>query len=101
CWEALENAGYDPSRHAGVTGVYAGEGINTYLLSNLLPSGVSTDPARAFLTSIHNKSDHLTTRVAYKLDLKGPAMTVQTACSTSLVAVSLACQSLLSYQCDM
>jgi natural product biosynthesis luciferase-like monooxygenase protein len=101
CWEALENSAYDPLRHAGTTGIYAGAGINTYLLSNLMPSGLATDPTRAFQTSIHNKNDHLTTRVAYKLNLRGPAITVQTACSTSLVAVSLACQSLLSYQCDM
>lgn len=100
CWEALEQAGYDPSCHDGVTAVYAGAGVNTYLLSSLLSGGAGTDPAHAFQTSIHNKADHLTTRVAYKLNLTGPAITVQTACSTSLVAVALACQSLLTYQCD-
>ena len=101
CWEALEAAGYDPQGHGGVTAVYAGASINTYLLSNLLADGTAADPIQAFQTSIHNKADHLTTRVAYKLNLTGPAVTVQTACSTSLVAVSLACQSLLTYQCDM
>ncbi|HEY6391954.1 MAG TPA: type I polyketide synthase [Bryobacteraceae bacterium] len=101
CWEALENAAYDPLRHAGITGIYAGAGINTYLLSNLISAGVAADPTSTFQASIHNKNDHLTTRVAYKLNFRGPAITVQTACSTSLVAVSLACQSLLSYQCDM
>ena len=101
CWEALEEAGYRPSNHDGVTAIYAGAGVNTYLLANLLAGGAAADPVHAFQTSIHNKADHLTTRVAYKLNLTGPAITVQTACSTSLVAVALACQSLLTYQCDM
>ena len=101
CWEALENAGYSPSGHGGTTGVYAGAGLNTYLLSNLMTSGAASDPLHALQISIHNKSDHLSTRVAYKLNLRGPAITVQTACSTSLVAVCLACHSLLSYQNDM
>ncbi|MEP7339009.1 MAG: MupA/Atu3671 family FMN-dependent luciferase-like monooxygenase [Acidobacteriota bacterium] len=100
-WEALEDAGYDPARYAGLIGLYAGAGVNTYLLRNLSSHPELLDATSAFQTSIHNKGDHLTTRVAYLLDLRGPCVTVQTACSTSLVAVSLACQSLLNYQCDM
>jgi natural product biosynthesis luciferase-like monooxygenase protein len=100
-WEALEHAGYDPKRFSGPIGLYAGAGINTYLLRNLISNRELIDKVSAFKTSIHNKTDHLTTRVAYLLDLRGPSVTVQTACSTSLVAVTLACQSLLGYQCDM
>src|ERR1043165_2732512 len=100
-WEALEHAGYDPKRFSGPIGLYAGAGINTYLLRNLISNRELLDKVSAFKTSIHNKTDHLTTRVAYLLDLRGPSVTVQTACSTSLVAVTLACQSLLGYQCDM
>ncbi|AGC43390.1 polyketide synthase type I [Myxococcus stipitatus DSM 14675] len=100
-WEALERSGYDPSRYEGPIGVYAGAGANGYLLNNLSSAGHLTGTVSAFQAVIHNKNDHLATRVAYKLNLKGPAVTVQTACSTSLVAVIHACQSLLSHQCDM
>src|ERR1041384_1141700 len=100
-WEALEHAGYDPKRFSGPIGLYAGAGINTYLLRNLISNRELIDKVSAFKTSIHNKTDHLTTRVAHLLDLRGPSVTVQTACSASLVAVTLACQSLLGYQCDM
>jgi natural product biosynthesis luciferase-like monooxygenase protein len=99
-WEALENAGYDAERYAGLIGVYAGAGLNTYLLSNAAHYELM-DAVGAFQASIHNKNDHLTTRVAYKLNLRGPSITVQTACSTSLTAVCLACQSLSAYHCDM
>ncbi|MEW6352921.1 MAG: amino acid adenylation domain-containing protein [Pseudomonadota bacterium] len=100
CWHALENAGYDPDTYPGLIGVYAGAGTNSYLLHNLYPH-----PKFRSLTGlapiIANDKDFLATRVSYKLNLQGPSMTVQTACSTSLVAVYSACQSLLDYQCDM
>ncbi|MDJ0836205.1 MAG: SDR family NAD(P)-dependent oxidoreductase [Acidobacteriota bacterium] len=94
-WHALEHAGYDPARYDGLIGVYAGADVNTYALSNLVLG------KEGLQTLIGNDKDYLATRVAYKLNLKGPAITIQTACSTSLVAVQTACQSLLSYQCDM
>ncbi|MBZ5536433.1 MAG: amino acid adenylation domain-containing protein [Acidobacteriia bacterium] len=106
-WEALENAGYDSEKYDGAIGLSAGVNMSTYLFANLgadreyIESLVSSTDAGAFQIYLANEKDHLTTRVAYKLNLKGPAMTVQTACSTSLVAVCQACQSLLSYQCDM
>ncbi|MCY1073919.1 type I polyketide synthase [Archangium lansingense] len=100
-WEALEKAGVEPSGFPGPIGVYAGAGANGYLLHNLSSAGHLVGTANAFQAVIHNKNDHLSTRVAYKLNLKGPAVTVQTACSTSLVAVYHACQSLLSHQCDL
>lgn len=100
-WEALESAGYVGESYPGAIGIYAGAGPNNYLLFNLLPAGQMTGSIGAFQAMNHNKNDHLATRTAYKLNLHGPAVTVQTACSTSLVAVHLACQSLLTYQTDM
>ncbi|CAG0930613.1 phthiocerol/phenolphthiocerol synthesis type-I polyketide synthase E [Thermoflexales bacterium] len=100
-WEALENAGYDPNRYPGSIGVYAGTGLNTYLLFNLYSNQAAVHSAGGLQVLIGNEKDHLTTRVAYKLNLRGPCVTVQTACSTSLVAVHLACQSLLNGECDM
>jgi phthiocerol/phenolphthiocerol synthesis type-I polyketide synthase E len=99
--QALENAGHDPRAFAGAIGVFGGAGANTYLLFNLSSRGHLVGTANTFQAIVHNKNDHLATRTAYKLDLHGPSVTVQTACSTSLVAVSLACQSLLDHHCDM
>ena len=97
-WEALEHAGYDADRYNSPIGVYAGTSRNTYvLMSDLIDSFASRDLA----TVIGNDSNFLTTRVSYKLNLKGPSVTVQTACSTSLVAIHMACQSLLNEECDM
>lgn len=102
-WEALQQAGIDPARTEGPIGIYAGCGVPTYLLQNLFrgAGAVSEDTAADFATIIGNDKDFLATRVAYKLDLTGPAITVQTACSTSLVAVHMACQALLAYECDL
>jgi acyl transferase domain-containing protein/acyl carrier protein len=99
-WEALENAGYAAERNQR-TGVYAGESINSYLLSNLYPNRELMESAGGFQVVINNDRDYLATHVAYKLNLTGPALSVQTACSTSLVAVHLACQGLLNRECDM
>src|SRR5262249_39836964 len=100
-WEALEDAAYDPRSVDGRIGVYAGVGVNTYLLFNLANSGAFTAAHDFYPLMIGNGHDFLATRVCYKLDLRGPGVTVQTACSTSLVAVHLACQSLLSSECDI
>jgi acyl transferase domain-containing protein/acyl carrier protein len=97
-WEALENAGYDSRRCARV-GVYGGASLNNYLSFNLNHDQIGS--ANSFQKLIGNDKDFLTTRVSYKLNFTGPSLTVQTACSTSLVATSLACQSLLNYQCDL
>ncbi len=98
-WQALEHAGYGGGANAGRVGVYGGTGRAAYLLHFL-----STNPGSAselFQTTILNDKDFLSTRVAYKLDLRGPALSVQTACSTSLVALHLACQQLLQDDCDL
>ncbi len=97
-WEALESAGYDSHQCDSRIGVYGGSSLNNYLSFNP-KDAVGT--AQSYQKLIGNDKDFLTTRVSYKLNLTGPSLTVQTACSTSLVAVNLACQSLINYQCDM
>ncbi|HYP25136.1 MAG TPA: beta-ketoacyl synthase N-terminal-like domain-containing protein, partial [Blastocatellia bacterium] len=98
-WSALESAGYSSENFPGLIGVYAGTSMSTYLLYNVFAQSV--DPQDSFQVMIENDKDFLSTRVSYELNLKGPSVDVQTACSTSLVATHLACQSLISYQCDM
>ncbi len=100
CWHALEDGGCDPSRFDGSIGVFGGVSMNGYLLNNLLPNGELVRRVGALELRIHNGPDFVTTWAAYRLQLRGPAVGVQTACSTSLVAVHLACQSLLAYECD-
>ncbi len=100
-WEALEHAGYDPERFQGLIGVYAGVGNSTYFLNNLHSRSDVVNSANALAVLLGNEKDFLATRTAYKLNLKGPAINVNTACSTSLVAVCQAVQSLLNFQCDI
>lgn len=101
-WEALEDAGHLPERFAGSIGVFAGCGMQAYLAYNLLTNPELLESVGLFLLRhTGNDKDFLTTRVSYLLNLQGPSVSVQTACSTSLVAVHLACQSLLSGGCDM
>jgi acyl transferase domain-containing protein len=101
-WEALEHAGCDPDAFPGAIGVFAGSGHASYLTYHLLPNRELRESFGEFL--LHhtgNDKDVLATRVSYEFDLKGPSINVQTACSTSMVAVHLACQSLLCGECDM
>ncbi len=100
-WTALENAGYDPESYEGSIGLYGGESMNTYLLLNLMSNRALLESVGLLQASVQNRTDHLTTHVAYELNLKGPSLTIQTACSTSLVAVHAACQSLLNCECDI
>jgi acyl transferase domain-containing protein/acyl carrier protein len=100
-WEALENAGYDPDRSTALTGVFAGNSFNGYLLRNICSNPAIVDAMGTFLIGINSDKDFLSTRVSYELNLTGPSMTIQTACSTSLVTVHVACQSLLNGECDM
>ncbi|WP_170464913.1 non-ribosomal peptide synthetase/type I polyketide synthase [Ruegeria arenilitoris] len=107
CYHALEDSGHDPWRMGGTVGVYAGCSMNTYLIHNVLGDRKSSDAFTSnyqtgkFSEMTGNLSDCLATRVSYKLDLKGPAMTVLTACSSSLTAISQAMTALRSGQCDM
>lgn len=100
-WEALENAGYDAERSRGLTGVFAGVSFNGYLLRNICSNPAIIDAMGTFLIGINSDKDFLATRVSYELNLTGPSMNIQTACSTSLVTVHVACQSLLHGECDM
>ncbi len=100
-WEALENAGYDPDRYEGLIGVFGGVGMNMYLLRLLQAQAGVISAADAYQLTIGNEKDFLTTRISYKFNLRGASVDVQTACSTSLSAVHLACLNLLNYQCDI
>ena len=100
-WEAMEDAGYDPSRYDGAVAVFAGSGKNHYFLNNLLPNKRINASMGEVAIAIGNEKDFVATRLSYKLNLSGPSVTVQNACSTSLLGVHLACQSLLNSESDM
>jgi amino acid adenylation domain-containing protein len=107
CWEALEDAGYDPADYPKAIGIYAGCSISTYFLRHVLRDRAAVEAfasdyqVDSFSELLGSGADFLATRVAYKLNLRGPAMTVQSACSTSLLAVAQACQTLWLRQADM
>ncbi len=100
-WSALEDSGYNPDGYAGKIGVFAGCSLNSYLLNNVMAHADISDSSDSLDLMIGNDKDFTATRIAFKLNLTGPAVNVQTACSTGLVAVHLACQSLLNYECDI
>jgi len=108
-WTALEDAGYCPSpdqdaeatAHAPRIGVFAGSGQNTYLTDYCALQFAHLSPAQRHSLMTVNEKDFLSSRVSYKLNLRGPAVVVQTACSTSLVAVHMACEALRRGECDM
>jgi phthiocerol/phenolphthiocerol synthesis type-I polyketide synthase E len=100
-WEALEDAGVDPDQVEGRIGVYAGAGSSGYAERHVKPNAALMESAGAFQVSLGSEKDFLATRVSYKLDLRGPSLAVQTGCSTSLVAVHLAAQSLLRGECEL
>jgi len=100
-WEALEDAGVDPVRVDGRVGVYAGAGSSGYVERHVKPNAALMEAAGAFQVNLGSAPDFLATRVSYKLDLRGPSLAVQTGCSTSLVAVHLAAQSLLRGECEL
>jgi len=99
-WHALEDAGYDPGRFPGAIGVFGGCEMSSYLghLYQNLDSLKYIDGMQLMVT---NDKDHLCTQVSYRLNLRGPSVVVQTTCSTSLVAVAMACESLEQGRCDM
>jgi phthiocerol/phenolphthiocerol synthesis type-I polyketide synthase E len=99
-WEALERAGCSPAAYPGLIGVYAGSDPDDYAQNNLAGNHQLLEALGAFQVSIGNEKDYMPTQVCYRLDLKGPGINIQTACSTSLVAVHLACQGLLLRECD-
>ncbi|MER7418914.1 SDR family NAD(P)-dependent oxidoreductase [Micromonospora peucetia] len=102
CYTALQDAGYDPARYDGAVGVYAGTGGTTYLHKNVMRNkrvGGNLHSTISIATS--NSPSYVATNVSYRLDLRGPSLTVHTACSTSLVAFHLACEALRNGECDM
>ncbi|CAH0342915.1 non-ribosomal peptide synthetase/type I polyketide synthase [Rhizobium sp. CECT 9324] len=107
CWEAFEVAGYDPYHNPAVVGVFAGCSLPTYLLNNVMPDREAVEELTSnyqigcYSELVGSLVDTLATRVAYKFNLRGPAFSLQSACSSSLLAVSQACQNLLTYSCDM
>ncbi len=100
-WHALEDAGHTGVEPGVGVGVYAGAGFNTYLTSQIMQDYELMVAAGGYQLMIGNDKDFLCTRASYKLDLRGPSITVQTACSTSLVAVVLACRALARGECDL
>jgi acyl transferase domain-containing protein len=98
-WEALESAGYCPTTMPGHVAVFAGCGFPDYLVKNIVH--LASERGNGLLMAVGNERDSFTSLVSYKLGLRGPAVSVQTFCSTSLVAVHMACQSLLTYECDV
>ncbi|VEN73212.1 conserved hypothetical protein [Candidatus Desulfarcum epimagneticum] len=101
-WEALENAGYNSETYPGRIGVFAGTSFSTYLLRNILPNKLVDFPTSDRLDmALTNHKDTMPMRVSFHMNLTGPSISLGTTCSTSLVAVHLAAQSLLTYQSDM
>lgn len=100
-WEAVEHAGYAPGTLPESVGVYAGASMNSYVHTQLLRNPALAEAVGGYQIMLGNDKDFLCTRVSYKLGLRGPSMTVQTACSTSLVAIQVACRALQRGECDM
>lgn len=100
-WAAFEDAGYVAADYPGDVGIFAGKSMDSYLMLNLMPHFKRVFSSGSLQAAIGNDKDSITTTIAYHLNLRGPAITVQTSSSTSLVAVCVACQSLLTWQCDM
>jgi phthiocerol/phenolphthiocerol synthesis type-I polyketide synthase E len=99
-WEALEDAGYDPTAFPGPIGVFGGCELSTYLYQ-LAQNPEVLGYVDSMQLMVTNDKDHLCTQASYRLNLRGPSVVVQTTCSTSLVAVTLACESLQTRRCDM
>ena len=100
-WDAMEHAGCDPDHFSGLIGVYAGTSLSSYLLFNLLENPDIRNAQDTFPIMVGNDKDFLSTRASYHLNLRGPSLDIQTGCSTSLVAFHLACEALLSCECDL
>ena len=101
CWEALEKGGSLPDRYKGSIGVFAGTGNNSYYLNNVLSRRDLVDMMGSFQVMTYNEKDYVASRTSFTMDLKGPAVSIHAACSTSLVAIAQAVDSLRNDQCDI
>jgi acyl transferase domain-containing protein/pimeloyl-ACP methyl ester carboxylesterase len=101
CWQALEDAGWAHRRQTARIGIYAGVGNNSYLPRNLMMGHAAPHSEEEFFAQMGNDKDYVATHIAYHLDLKGPAVSVHTACSTSLVAVVEGIKTLLTDEADL
>ena len=99
-WDALEHAGCNPARYQGTIGIYAGCGQSSYFLHHLWPNRAALADIAELRVQMGNNPAYLATRLSYQLNLTGPSVAIGTACSTSLVAVHMACDALRDYQCD-
>ena len=100
-WEALERSAYAPEEYQGLIGVFAGSAPSSYRSYNLFSNHELIDHVGGLQLAVGNDHDSLASTVSHRLNLRGPSVAVQTFCSTSLVAVHLACQSLLTYECSI
>ena len=100
-WAALEDAAYDPAQFAGLIGVYAGMGNNTYFTRNVIGHPELIEQVGDFQVMTGNEKDYIATRLAFEFNLRGPALSIHTACSTSLVAIAQAAKALRDGECDM
>ncbi|MES1204670.1 MAG: amino acid adenylation domain-containing protein [Pseudomonadota bacterium] len=100
-WEALEHAGYVPETIPGIAGVFAGAYGTSYMTRHLLSHTEFQGPPDDIGVLLHNDKDYVATRIAHRLNLTGPAVSIHTACSTSLVAITEAFWSLKTGQCDL
>ena len=100
-WEALEHSGYDPEKYDGAIGVFGGVAPNTYYQKNLVTRSDLLQMVGHYAAMIASEREYAITRVSFKMNLTGPSISINTACSSSAVAIHLACQSVLSGECDM
>lgn len=100
-WEALETTGHLPGKYDGAVGVFAGVGNNTYYTNNVISNTDKIENVGRFLVATVNEKDYISTRTAYELNLTGPAVSVHSACSTSLLAIAQAADSIRNGQCDV
>ena len=101
-WESLESAGWEPEKFPGMIGVYAGMSFTSYIWQLAMDDLEGADSVSAFRLLMGGaEKDHLATTVSYRLNLRGPSLNIQTACSTSLAAVHAAARAVMTYECDM
>ena len=100
-WESLENAGYCSENFSGMIGVFAGMGNNTYFMNNVISRKELIERVGSFQVMTANEKDYIATRISHEMNLTGPALSIHTACSTSLVAVAVAFENLINNKCDM